>query len=183
MYFWRKSPHCSRLPGLINSLDGGRFPRAHGQRGSGENTPTRRLADGKARIAGCGTVRRKRKNLLPCCGPPAAAPREAHPERHSRSDRKKLEIEMTIENQNSDELLGKIRGAFKSAFDIDPKTITLNTVPGDISAWDSMGHVTLASSLEQTFGMTFDVDDLMAMENVKEIYRVVQSKLGQVQSA
>jgi acyl carrier protein len=46
-----------------------------------------------------------------------------------------------------------------------------------------MGHVTLASSLEQAFGLTFDVDDLMAMENVKEICRVVQSKLGQVQGS
>jgi acyl carrier protein len=90
---------------------------------------------------------------------------------------------MTTDIQNTDDVLGKIRTAFKSAFDIDPQTVTLNTVPGDISAWDSMGHVTLASSLEQAFGMTFDVDDLMAMENVKEIYRVVQSKLGQVQRA
>jgi acyl carrier protein len=90
---------------------------------------------------------------------------------------------MTIENQSPDELLGKIRSAFQSAFDIDPQTVTLNTVPSDISAWDSMGHVTLASSLEQAFGLTFDVDDLMAMENVKEIYRIVQSKLGQVQRA
>jgi acyl carrier protein len=46
-----------------------------------------------------------------------------------------------------------------------------------------MGHVTLASSLERTFGLTFDVDDLMAMENVREICRVVQTKLGQVQTA
>jgi acyl carrier protein len=90
---------------------------------------------------------------------------------------------MTTENQNLDELLSKIRSAFKSAFDVDPQTVTLNTVPSDISAWDSMGHVTLASSLEQAFGLTFDVDDLMAMENVKEICRVVQSKLGQVQRA
>lgn len=92
---------------------------------------------------------------------------------------------MTTEKeiQNSDELLAKIRSAFKSAFDIDPQSVTLNTVPSDISAWDSMGHVTLASSLEQAFGLTFDVDDLMAMENVKEIHRIVHSKLGQVQSA
>ncbi len=88
-----------------------------------------------------------------------------------------------MDNSSSDELLGKIRSAFKSAFDIDPQTVTINTVPGDIASWDSMGHVTLASSLEQVFGVTFDVDDLMAMENVKEIYRIVQSKLGQVQSA
>lgn len=86
-------------------------------------------------------------------------------------------------NVNNEELLVKVRSAFKSAFDIDPQTITINTVPSDVSAWDSMGHVTLASSLEQAFGLTFDVDDLMAMENVKEICRVVQSKLGQVQGA
>jgi acyl carrier protein len=83
----------------------------------------------------------------------------------------------------SEYLLGKIRSAFKSAFQVDPQTIDLNTVPSDVSGWDSMGHVTLASSLEQEFGLTFDVDDLMAMENVREIYRILQSKLGQVASA
>ena len=85
--------------------------------------------------------------------------------------------------ENSEDFMGKVRAAFKSAFDIDPQTITIDTVPSDISAWDSMGHVTLASSLEQAFGLNFDVDDLMAMENVKEICRIVQSKLGQVQGA
>jgi acyl carrier protein len=88
-----------------------------------------------------------------------------------------------MENSKSDELLAKIRTAFKAAFDIDPQTVTLDTVPSDISAWDSMGHVTLASSLEQAFGLSFDVDDLMAMENVQEIYRIVQSKLAQTQNA
>jgi len=83
----------------------------------------------------------------------------------------------------TEELLDKVRTAFKSAFDIDPQTITIDTVPSDVSSWDSMGHVTLASSLEQEFGLTFDVDDLMAMENVKEICRIVQSKLSQVQGA
>jgi acyl carrier protein len=86
-------------------------------------------------------------------------------------------------DHRNDALLAKVRTAFESAFGVDPQTITINTVPSDVSAWDSMGHVTLASSLEQAFGLTFDVDDLMAMENVKEICRIVQSKLGQVQSA
>jgi acyl carrier protein len=83
-----------------------------------------------------------------------------------------------MENQGTEEFLGKVRLAFKSAFDVDPQTISIGTVPGDVSGWDSMGHVTLASSLEQAFGVIFDVDDLMAMENVREICRVVQSKLG-----
>jgi acyl carrier protein len=83
----------------------------------------------------------------------------------------------------TEDLLEKIRTAFQSAFDVNPKTINMNTIPSDVSAWDSMGHVTLASSLEQEFGLTFDVDDLMAMESVRQIYRIVQSKLGQVTSA
>jgi acyl carrier protein len=80
-----------------------------------------------------------------------------------------------------EELLAKVRAAFSSTFDIDSHTVTLDSTPADIPAWDSMGHVELASSLEKALGITFDVDDLMAMENVKEICKVVQSKLGKVQ--
>lgn len=82
-----------------------------------------------------------------------------------------------------DEILENVRTAFKSAFDVDPQTITIETVPDNVPAWDSMGHVALASSLESVFGLSFDVDDLMAMENVKEICRVVESKLGKLQRA
>jgi acyl carrier protein len=82
-----------------------------------------------------------------------------------------------------EEVLTKVQAAFKSAFAIDPKTITITTTPEDVSGWDSMGHVTLASSLEQVFGLTFDVDDLMQMENVREICKVVEAKLGKVGNA
>jgi len=77
-----------------------------------------------------------------------------------------------------EEVLKKVQIAFNSAFDIDPQSVTIDTTPSEITAWDSMGHVTLASSLERAFGLSFDVDDLMAMENVREICSVVQSKLG-----
>lgn len=82
-----------------------------------------------------------------------------------------------------DEVLTRVQTAFKSAFDVDPMTISMKTTPDEVPAWDSMGHVTLASSLEKEFGLTFDVDDLMAMENVKEICRIVESKLGTVGNA
>ena len=81
------------------------------------------------------------------------------------------------------EVLSKVQIAFSSAFDVDPGTVSMDTTPDNIAAWDSMGHVTLASSLEKEFGLTFDVDDLMEMENVKEICRIVESKLGRLQNA
>jgi acyl carrier protein len=94
-------------------------------------------------------------------------------------------MEGTKERVNGDlsveGLLPRIRAAFHSAFDVDPEMVTIDTTPNDIPAWDSMGHVNLASSLECKFGLSFDVDDLMEMENVKEICRVVRSKVTKAQ--
>jgi acyl carrier protein len=75
-------------------------------------------------------------------------------------------------------VLERVQKAFNSTFELDGRPITLDTAPGDISAWDSMGHVALASGLEQEFKVTFDVDELMAMENVREIVKILNGKLG-----
>ena len=76
------------------------------------------------------------------------------------------------------DFLARVQKAFHVAFDVDPQSISLDTQPDDVPGWDSMGHVTLASSLEREFDVSFDVDDLMAMENVREIFRIVQSKIA-----
>lgn len=79
---------------------------------------------------------------------------------------------------DSDYVLSKVQEAFKSAFDIDPEQVTMETSAADIPLWDSVGHLSLASSLEETFGITLDVDELMEMENVREIVRVITPKLS-----
>jgi acyl carrier protein len=75
-------------------------------------------------------------------------------------------------------VLTTVQTAFKTAFDVEPQSVTLETKPGDIPAWDSMGHVALVSSLERAFGLSFDVDEVMEMENVAQIVRVVEAKLA-----
>jgi acyl carrier protein len=75
-------------------------------------------------------------------------------------------------------LLAIVQGAFKAAFDVDPQSITIETKPNDIPGWDSMGHVALVSSLEQVFGLSFDVDEVMEMEDVRQIIRVVEAHLA-----
>jgi acyl carrier protein len=79
---------------------------------------------------------------------------------------------------DQDYILRKVQEAFKAAFEIDPQFVSLETTASDISAWDSVGHLSLASSLEETFGISLDVDDLMEMENVREIVRIVSTKLA-----
>jgi acyl carrier protein len=72
--------------------------------------------------------------------------------------------------------LVKIQEAFKAALKVEPQLVTIDTIPSQIPAWDSMGHVALASSLEQVFGLTFDVDEIMEMEDVRSIVRIVEAK-------
>jgi len=76
-----------------------------------------------------------------------------------------------------EDFLIRIQQAFHEAFDVDPLLVSMDTVPDNIPGWDSVGHLVLASSLESIFGLSFNVDDLMEMENVREIVRVLQSKL------
>jgi acyl carrier protein len=80
---------------------------------------------------------------------------------------------------DTDYVLTKVRQAFKAAFDVDPETVTMDTSASDIPLWDSVGHLSLASSLEEAFGITLDVDELMEMENVREIVRVITPKLSE----
>jgi acyl carrier protein len=78
-----------------------------------------------------------------------------------------------------DFVLGKVKEAFKAAFDIDPNQVTLETSASDIPLWDSVGHLTLSSNLEEVFGISLDVDELMEMESVREIVRVITPKLSE----
>jgi acyl carrier protein len=80
---------------------------------------------------------------------------------------------------DTDYVLSNIRLAFKAAFDIDPQQVTMETSASDIPQWDSVGHLSLASSLEEIFGVTLDVDELMEMENVHAIVRVITPKLSE----
>ena len=72
----------------------------------------------------------------------------------------------------------KIQEAFKATFDIDTQSVSIETTANDIAGWDSVGHLSLATNLEQAFGITFDVDELMEMENVREIVRIIETKLS-----
>ena len=79
---------------------------------------------------------------------------------------------------DTDYILTKVREAFKAAFDVDPELVSLETNASDIPGWDSVGHLALASNLEQIFEITLDVDELMEMENVREVVRIIATKLS-----
>lgn len=66
--------------------------------------------------------------------------------------------------------------AFAAAFGTDGSMISPESTPGDIPGWDSLGHVRLVVELEKVFGTAFEVDEVMEMEDVAAILRVLSAK-------
>jgi acyl carrier protein len=83
------------------------------------------------------------------------------------------EIKLDMES-----MMPKIQEAFRLTFNVEPESITIETTPPDVAGWDSMGHVALASALETIFSVSFDVDELMEMENVRQIVKIIGMKLA-----
>ena len=81
-------------------------------------------------------------------------------------------------SSDTNQILSKIQDAFHASLQVDPHSVSMETSAKDIPAWDSMGHLSLASKLEQSFNISLDVDDMMEMESVREIVRIVQAKIS-----
>ena len=47
----------------------------------------------------------------------------------------------------------------------------------EIEEWDSIGHMTLVSELEEAFGVTFDTDDIVDFSSYEKGKKIL-SKLG-----
>jgi acyl carrier protein len=77
-----------------------------------------------------------------------------------------------------DAILPQIRQVMKAAFNVDPQTITIETKASEIPGWDSVGQLSLITELEDCFKFSLEVDDMMAMENVRDVVRIVQDKLA-----
>ena len=58
----------------------------------------------------------------------------------------------------------------------DEVTITDDLGPGQVQGWDSLGHVRLLVSLESTYGISVDMDEMVALETVGDIKNLLRKK-------
>ena len=57
-----------------------------------------------------------------------------------------------------------------------PKAITDDLAMKDTDVWDSLKHMELIVSLEQSFGIQLSFEDIVAMQNVREIKRILRER-------
>jgi acyl carrier protein len=72
------------------------------------------------------------------------------------------------------EIYEKLTEIFCDVFDEQGIVLTEATTADDIEGWDSLSHITLISEVEDCFGCTFSMKDLMEMKSVGEMVKRIE---------
>lgn len=51
--------------------------------------------------------------------------------------------------------------------------VEADTSPDEVERWDSLSHIALVRTLEQTFDITLGMDEMLEMRSVRDIERVL----------
>ena len=73
--------------------------------------------------------------------------------------------------------LEKVIEIVASTCEVDKSEVTENSTVGDFPAWDSMGHLAILNAVEEAFDISFEPEEMMEMEDVKDIVEAVNQKL------
>ena len=70
----------------------------------------------------------------------------------------------------------QLRTAIATTLRIPAETINVETSTQNTAAWDSLGHVNLMMTLEQTFDIALDVEDFPRLNSVKSILEYLRDQ-------
>ena len=73
--------------------------------------------------------------------------------------------------------LEKVIEIVANTCDVAKSEVTEISMVGDFPAWDSVGHLSILSSVEEAFDIGFEPEEMMEMEDVKDIVAAVNAKL------
>ena len=76
-----------------------------------------------------------------------------------------------------DNLMKKLEVIFRDVFDDDSICLTESTNAKDIEEWDSLTHISILASIQDEIGVSFDMDEIIAMKNVGDMMKAIEGKL------
>ena len=74
------------------------------------------------------------------------------------------------------DLFKKIQYVIATTLKVSPEKITTETSDKDLAAWDSLAHVNLMMSLEQTFDLFLEVEDFPKLTSVPAILEYLREQ-------
>lgn len=73
--------------------------------------------------------------------------------------------------------LEKYNQAYFNALDVKPEQLGAELVYQSVAAWDSVGHMGLMAELEDAFGLTLEIDDIVEFSGY-EAGKKIMGKYG-----
>ncbi len=74
------------------------------------------------------------------------------------------------------EIFERLNGVFRDVFDDSSITVGEDTTAADIDGWDSLMHITLISAVEDEFGVSFNMRDVVKMKNVGDMADLIENE-------
>ncbi len=76
------------------------------------------------------------------------------------------------------ETLEKVIEIVATTCEVEKSEVNENSTVGDFPAWDSMGHLAILNAIEEAFDISFEPEEMMELEDVKDIVAAVNAKLA-----
>lgn len=73
-------------------------------------------------------------------------------------------------------LIQRLESIFQEVFDDPSIRLTPYTSAADISDWDSVAQVKLLLSIEESFGICFDTEEVSTFERVGDVLRAMERR-------
>jgi len=70
----------------------------------------------------------------------------------------------------------RLQPAIADVLKVPRESITAATRDQDIPAWDSLGHINLMMTLEQTFDLSLDVDDFARLNSIPAMIEYLKER-------
>src|SRR4051812_26004390 len=80
------------------------------------------------------------------------------------------------EDLNVDDILARLQGLFRDVLDQPSLMLTLRTDAESIEGYDSLAHINILTAVEQEFGVHFELQDILSLENAGDLVALVQRK-------
>tara|TARA_Y100000385_G_C13046514_1_gene617741 strand:+ start:183 stop:419 length:237 start_codon:yes stop_codon:yes gene_type:complete len=68
----------------------------------------------------------------------------------------------------------KVKNIIAEAIEVEVNKLDEDTAIGDLPNWDSLGQLVIINSLEKEFGIKFDPEDIMDLEDVGDMISAIE---------
>jgi acyl carrier protein len=65
-------------------------------------------------------------------------------------------------------MVDKLIEIIATALRVPPSTLTLETGPGDLQAWDSLAQINVVSEIETEFGISIPIERVAEIQHIRD---------------